>query len=207
MPYSIVKPDTGPSPNVDAAQIQDNFSSYAAVFSQTAGGAIYEHTPLNDPNQGDHETILFKIQSNDPGVNNNFDVLFSKNVTDHSGTQPQLFVQVPKFLPNAYNTRNTPNDSMQLTYNAVNVAGPIYQSFLVGGYLIYFGTVTSIAADITLVPAPTQILCALAASNNMDPGTTAPYRAATSIVSTSSFHIYGNPAGVYSYRWLAIAKA
>lgn len=99
-------------------------------------------------------------QASDPGVTQDLTVLYNKNAKSKLSTEPQLFVQIPKFLPTAQDTSKAPNSGMQITYNAVNTAGPQYQSFLIGGYLLYIGTVPVMVGNttITLVPTPTEIL-------------------------------------------------
>ena len=55
MTYSFTKPDSGPSPRIDVTQLQTDFSQFAGIFSSTAAGVNYNHTALNNKNQGDHE--------------------------------------------------------------------------------------------------------------------------------------------------------
>jgi hypothetical protein len=204
MTYSPVKPDSGPSPKIDAPQIQTNFSKFASIFSKTVIGVIYNHTAMNDSNQGDHESIILEKQLNDPGVTQNLDVIYCKDVTSKASIQPQLFVQIPKFLSN-----EIPNTPMQLTYNTVNIIGPNqFQSFLPGGYILYFGTTANIAVNITLVPAPTQILLANSTATNMTAGLGAiPFDVSTTIISNDTFKINSATAvGAYTFLWMAIAK-
>ena len=116
--------------------------------------------PLNDPNQGKHAAVIIQNQSTIPTVTKDLVNLFSMNSSSNAGTQPQIFAQIPKFLPNGGN-----NNPMQLTYNSVNTSAPIYYSFLPGGYLIYFGSAVTVGAipngavTVTLSPTPTSILC------------------------------------------------
>lgn len=212
MTYSFVKPDSGPSPKDDVTQIRTNFSQFGIVFNNN-------HTALNNPNQGDHENVIFEKQLADPGVDQNIDVLYCKDATSNTGTQPQLFVQIPQFLPNQNDWTSNPNLGMQLTYNQVNTAGPNqFQSFLAGGYLIYFGTDSGttvpnvlIADTITLSPAPTKIIVAIATPNTFD-STGAVFSVNTQITSNSTFVInssgnFANPPIPYSFGWVAIAQA
>lgn len=191
------------SPANQVTKVQGNFAKLASVFSQTIAGVIYNHTPFNNFNQGDHEAILLQNQTLDPGVNQTLNVLYSKNASSAVGTQPQLFLQIPQFLPN-----NIPNTPMQLTYNAVNTAGPVYQSFLPGGYLLFFGMTSNIAIPIVLTPTPTIIIMAIANPNNKTTvGTPIPFD--VSIVVTQPNTIKINSAlasGVYTFTWMAIAK-
>ena len=209
MTYSFQKPDAGPSPALDAAQIRTNFSQFASIFSTLIAGLSYNHTALNDRNQGDHESVILTLQAADPGVTEDLAVLYTKNASSMAGIQPQLFVQIPKFLPTDIDTTDALNAPMQLTYNSVNTAGPVYQSFLPGGYLLYFGSTSNIAVNITLSPAPTQILVAIATPNNMTIiGTPVPFDVSTTIVSNSQFKINSTAAiGVYSFGFVVIAKA
>jgi hypothetical protein len=200
MTYSHIKPDAGPSPALDASTIQTNFSQFATIFA-------VNHTLINDASQGEHEGMVFQLQSADPGVTQDLAVLYCKNATSKSGTQPQLFVQIPKFLPNQNDTTQAENTGMQLTYNSVNTAGPVYQSFLPGGYLLYFGSTSNIAVNITLSPAPTQIVMAIATPNNLTSiGTPIPFDVSTQILSNSTFKINSALAsGIYTFGWIAIA--
>jgi hypothetical protein len=212
--FSPDKPDAGPSPLIDVVQIRTDFSTYATVFAKN-------HTAFNTRNQGDHEDVILTLQTVNPGVNADLDVLYCIDAISHAGTQPQLFVQIPKFLPNAIDSTDAQNTPMQLTYNTVNIAGPQYQSFLPGGYLLYWGvdtgtTVTdvNITDTITLSPAPTQIIVAFATANTMTTGTSVPipFNESTQITSNSTFIINstGNGEGApiaYSFGWYAIAKA
>jgi hypothetical protein len=220
MSYVTTKPDSGKSPDLDAPTIQGNFAAYAGIFGTN-------HVPINSALQGDHSNVIFENQSADPGVTNDYTVLYSKNAAAKTGgPQPQLFVQIPQFLPNAQDTRNAPNIGMQLTYNTVNTAGPQYQSFLVGGYILYFGvdsgttsgsgsTSNPIQDTITLVPAPTKILLAIAEPQTMTAvGTPTPLNVGTQILgSTNQFKIFSNPGkglvpgSAYSFGWLAIGRA
>lgn len=152
----------------------------------------------------------FAVASLDPGVNNNFTALYPKNVTAATGgTKPQLFIQVPKFLPTNEDSTNAPNIGMQLTCNQVNTAGPQYQSFLPGGYLIYWGTTNNIGTVITLSPAPSKILVAIATANTMTTAGNGPFDVSTSVLSASTFRInsqlnVGGGVIAYSFGWYAI---
>ncbi len=208
MTYTPTKPDQGPSPFIDVPTIQQNFAVYNTVFSAN-------HVAMNKFNQGNHKGIIFQNQTDEPDEVINSAHIFSFDAPSNAGIQPQLWVKVPKFLPN-----EVPNTKMQLTYNEVNIAGPQYQSFLMGGYLIYFGVITGntstiipISTQITLVPAPTEIVMAIAVPNtfNTQGGTfgPGPFDAFTKIDSTSQFTISssgnGNrPSIPYTFSWVAI---
>lgn len=198
MTYNPLIPIGEDSPANQAAKIRQNFSSLASVFSRTVAGSVYNHTPFNNFNQGDHETILFQKQSSDHGVSLNLDVLYAKDVVSASSTEPQLFVQIPQFVP------NKTNSPMQLTFNVVNTVGPIYQSFLPGGYLLYFGTAPNNALPITLVPTPKEIIIVLA-----EPNSNAGFRDVSAIITNpDKITLYsGINTGAIPLSWLAIAKA
>ena len=195
------------SPANQVVQIQTNFAQFAAKFSALVAGVRYNHTALNNINQGDHESIILQKQLSDPGVTQNLDVIYSKDATSFLSTQPQIFVQIPKFLPN-----NIPNIPMQLTYNSVNTSAPIYQSFLAGGYIFYFGDVTAVPATITLSPTPSSIQMAIAQANTMTTvGTPIPVDAEiVANQTTKQITISSNLAagvGVYRFSWMAIGTA
>lgn len=217
-----MKPDAGPSPALDAPTIQTNFAQFASIFSNTIAGIIQNHTPLNNRNQGDHESVIMQLQTGDPGITQDLDSLYAKNASSNAGTQPQLWLQIPKFLPTIKDPTNNPNLGMQLTYNSVGLAGPQYYSFIGGQqlYLVYFGTDTGTSASsiidtITLSPAPTKILMAIATPNNFTvgrPGAQIPFTVSTLVTSSNTFQIFstGNLAGSgpaipYSFGWIAIA--
>ena len=113
-----------------------------------------------------------------------------------------------KFLPTSSDGTDAPNIGMQLTQSSVNTVGPNqFQSFLLGGYLLHFGTVTATGA-VVLVPAGSAILTALAIPNTMDvSGTPTPFFVSVSITNNSTFVIHSNATGVFSITWLAISKA
>lgn len=195
MTYLPNKPDQGSSPSIDVSTIQGNFAAFNNAFS-------VNHIAMNQQKQGDHAAIIFQLQSADPGVTQDLDVLYNKNATSNAGTQPQLFVQIPLFLPTANDTTNAPNAPMQLTYNSVNVAGPQYQSFITGGYLVFMGTTTDITVPITLSTAPTALLLAIATPNTLNGSTY--WKCATQILTSSTFKIISNATGIYSFTWIAI---
>jgi len=204
MTYTPIKPDSGPSPAVDTTYIRDNFAQFAAIFSSTAGGIIYNHTPINDRNQGDHEVVLLEKQATDPEVTENWATLYAKDANSNAGIQPQIFARIQKFLPTNIDPRNAQNTPMQLTYNQVNTAGPVYQSFIPGGFLVYFGTTNNIAVPITVSPVPTSLFLAIAAPYNVTTGNI-PFDTTTEILSTSQFRINSLSAtGVYTFGWVAI---
>lgn len=203
------------SPDTSSSPVQVNFAQFAAIFSQNPSGVIYNHMSLNDSNQGKHAAVLMENQSSDPGVMQDLTVLFNKNAPSASGTQPQLFVQIPKFLPTSADPTDAKNISMQLTYNSVNTIGPQYQSFLPGGYLLYFGSTNTIGSAIVLSPIPTEILCAIAlptgvgnAKNGGATRTNVPYDSNVAVTQPKTVKINSSraPSGATFY-YLIIAKA
>lgn len=202
MTYSPITPQSQPSPKDTQLQIQTNFAQFATIFAQN-------HTALNNSNQGKHEKVILENLPADPGVINDLVSLYNKNATSKSGIQPQLFAQILKFLPTPNDSRDVPNTGMQLTQSVVNTTGPNqYQSFLPGNYMLYFGTVTTAPATVTLIPAPTTILCAIAIPNNLSsPATPTPFSASTNVTSNSTFDIISDSTGVFTIMWVAIATA
>lgn len=159
------------TPEFSALPIQVNFEEFFNIFSSTVGGVIYNHIALNDFNQGKHGAVIMQKQADAPAINQNLDVLVTLDAQTAAGTQPQLFVKVPKFLPTNLDTKDAANNPMRLTYNQVNTTGPQYQSFLPGGYLVYFGSTNNIANTITVTPNPSAIITALASPTGSTGGT------------------------------------
>lgn len=205
MTYNPNSPNGTQSPKDQVVQVMTNFSQFAAIFSSTVAGVVYNHTALNLQKQGDHESIIITNQTIDPTIENAV-VLYAKNATSKAGTQPQLFYKTPQFLPDEINPDTPGNPPVQLTYNTVNIAGPVYQSFLPGGYLFYFGTRTG-AGQITLSPQPTKILIAIAYPNELTTvGTPVPDDVSVQITSNFQFNIISSSAQLTdTFTWLAIA--
>lgn len=202
MTYVPNTPQAKPSPKDTQAQIQTNFAQWAAKF-------LINHVAMNASNQGDHQAVVLQNQSVDPDVIQDQVTLFCKNATSQAGTEPQLHAKIKKFLPTLSDPRNAPNDAMQLTYNTVNTVGPNqFQSFLIGGYLLYFGTVTAVGT-VTLSPAPSQIIVAIAQPNNLSTsGTPIANTVSTNILNNSQFQILSSTAtGVFSFTYIVIARA
>lgn len=216
MNYNQLKPDPGPSPALDAPTIQGNFEYYGNLLSDN-------HIAMNEQFQGNHSDIIFESQLKDPGVTTNLTVLYSKLASSQSGSQPELFVQIPTFLPTALDTtpsaisKNTP---MRLSYSSVGTAGPIFYSFLPGGYVIYWGTASlsvpknsTASTTVTISPIASRILIAIAV-----PITQVAFALpnslplATNVNNNSSFTIYvnGNSTNAtitYDLLWFAIGNA
>ncbi len=208
MVYTFKKPDGGPSPLLDAPNIQGNFSTYGTVFGNN-------HIAMNGNNQGDHTTIIFETQTADPGVSSNIDNLYSKDVVMRIGTQPEVFLQIPMFLPKTPDWTQNLNRGMQLTYSTVDLIGPQYQSFLFGGYIIFFGIVTgntstsvTVSSVVTLTNPPTNLLDVIVQTNTVSPdASTTPLDQATNIDSNSQFTIRTikqTASYAFTYRWVAI---
>jgi hypothetical protein len=216
MTYNPEQPLVTDTPQISAPFIQVNFAQFAAIFSKLIGGVNYNHMPMNDENQGKHAAMIFENQILDPGVEGDLTVLYSKDAASHASTEPQLFAQIPKFLPTDLDTTNAPNDPMQLTYNSVNTAGPMYYTFLPGGYIVYFGMVIATALipyTITLSPVPSEVISIFAFPQTVDL-TSAHQPLKISVFNNQpapgSFNVYTIfPAGInfYDFSWMAIAKA
>ncbi len=215
MSYNPNTPSSQSSPKSSVSGIQTNFSQFAGIFSSTSGGVIYNHIPLNNFNQGKHAAVLMQNQGFDFGIGKtqSLAILYSKNAPPAAtgGTQPQLFVQIPKFLPTELDTTKFNNPGMQLTYNTVNTSGPIYQSFLPGGYIFYFGSTTTIGTPIVLSPIPTNILCVQAipqGTSTVGGQTNVPYDVGVVVMQPGTIQINSTRApGGAKFLWLAIAQA
>lgn len=209
MVYDRRKPDPGPSPEVDASQIQENFEDYDLAFG-------LNHVPMNSFNQGSHEAIVFKKRNSGPTNVISEIALFNRDVIPPTSFS-ELFVKIPKFLPTQNDSRQADNVSMQLTFHKVNTAGPQYQSFLFSGYLIYLGSGSGMTAGanvntsdtITLMlPTPTKILVTLPVANSKN-SANEPMRITANITGTNTFDVItsGNTLAApipYSFTWTAI---
>jgi hypothetical protein len=144
-----------------------------------------------------------EIQTADPNVTEDLVGLYCKDAVSQAGTQPQLFAQIKKFLPTALDSTNAVNIPMQLTYNSVNTAGPQFQSFLVGGLLIFFGFTNNIAATITLSPSPSSLQLAIAIPTNF--AGAVPNNVNTNITQPNKFKINSTTASAGDvFYWVAI---
>lgn len=195
MTYLPNEPKDLPPPVVATTQMRTNFAQFQTVFSNN-------HSALNTSNQGKHEKVIFEQQSDDPGITSNYIAMYAKSVTNNINTQPQGFIQIPKFLPN-----DQPNLAEQITYNTVNTAGPIYQTFLPGGYVLYFGVVNVVPITITLLPACNGIATVVVNANNTDifDAFTFPFDVYAEVANPNQFTIKSNTAhGTYTFTWTAI---
>lgn len=208
MTYDPTIPASTSSPKTSAANIQANFSQFSTIFSKTSVGVVYNHMALNDANAaGKHAVVRFQRQTADPGVELDLDVLYCKNATLQIGVLSQLFLQIPTFLPTDFDTTKAANTPMLLTYNQVNTAGPIYQSFLIGGYILYFGSTTNIATPIVLSPAPKNILCVQAIPQGVVSGNI-PYNVGVVVTQPKTIKINSsNAPGGATFLWLGIGTA
>ncbi len=214
MTYVPTKPDTGKSPFLDAPTIKNNFALFQTVFGNN-------HNTLNATNAGDHTIVTFNAQINHAAIPINGTTLYSRNASSKAGTEPQLFLRVPTFLPTNQDKSVAPSAPMQLTYNTVNLTGaPVYQSFLIGGYLVYWGSVTGMTAGqnvqttdvVILTPAPTKLLLAQASPNTVTSSTAVQnFTIATQIDSVLNDRFTVTTSGnnrsaliAYSFTWMAI---
>ena len=223
MSYDPNIPSPESSPISSVSQIQTNFAQFASIFSNL-NGIFYNHVAFSntDSAQGKHGAVIFENQSSDPGVIQSLDVLYSKDASSRSGTQPQLFIQIPQVLPTNIDKNPATNAPMQLTYNSVGMAGPIYYSFLPGGYLIYFGSAVTAGAPpngtvtITLSPVPTFIISVQAvptgtgnAANGGATRTNVPFDSwviVNQALSTIQINSQRATAGS-TFLWMAVCKA
>lgn len=200
--YDPNQPQNLPPPATGVNSVRTNFSTYATVFDNN-------HVALNVSNQGKHTNVIFQEQSSDPSVDGSFSALFGKSVVAASATFQGLFAKIPQFL-----SLDKPNNPMQLTFNVVNTTGvPFYQSFLPGGYILYFGSIPSaniVNTQITLVPAPSKILCVIPnptkfAGVGINPSK--PIQVAVTVNNASQFTINATfPTGTGDIKWLAICR-
>jgi hypothetical protein len=195
-------PSAQNSPLGSYAQIQTNYAQYASIFSSQASGVIYNHFPLNSSTQGNHAAVLFDNQITDPPVTNNLVALYAKKYPANVG-QPELFLRIKNFLPNGMQ-----NYPMMWTLNTVSLSSP-YQSFLLGGYIIFWGSATRSGPDTTLItlsPAPSSLINAFASANQ---GTsTSGSNIGTQILTSSTFNIVWGMTPVFaSAGWMAIGVA
>ncbi len=204
MTYNPKIPVGNNSPANQASAIQTDFSQFASIFSSTSGGANYNHRAINSDNQGKHESVIFQNQAGTPFFNGRYISIFSKNSASKASTEPQLFYKLPVFLPIPQDTNKAGNSAILWTYNKVNTVGPVYQSFLMGGYLLYFGQVSALG-DITLTPSPTKIIMAIAYPNNLSGGQ--PFSVNVNIKNTNTITIFSNASGAFTFTWMAIANA
>lgn len=207
MTYIPTKPDSGPSPLLDASTIQGDFSIWGTVFANN-------HVGMNMKNQGDHTNVIFTNQASGPPITQDLAVLFAKDATSAGPvTKPQLFVKVPKFLPTTQDPE-APSiinpSAMQLTCNTVNTVGPQYQSFLPGGYLLYMGSISNVSTStlVTLSPTPTKILLAIATIDKVLPAGTIPFLISTNLstTNTAQFTIFTNATTPNTVQFWAVAQ-
>ena len=213
MTYNPEIPLVTESPDTSSSPIQVNFSQFDTIFSNLVAGIYYNHMKMNLSTQGKHGAVIFQKQTTDPTVNQDQVDIYAKDATSNTSTEPQLFARIPVFLPTKFDTTEATNTPMQLTFNSVNTAGPVYHSFLPGGLIIYFGSVNDIVPSIVLTPQPTKILVALAFPNNVTTvGQPIPYTVSTRINGNTSFNIFSNlnftgPVVPYTFTWVAIGTA
>lgn len=204
MTYNKGIPLGNNSPANQVVGIQTNFSQFASIFSSSLAGANYNHRAINSDNQGKHESVIFQNQAGTPFFNGRYISIFSKNATSKASTEPQLFYKLPVFLPTPQDPNKPGNGAILWTYNKVNTAGPIYQSFLMGGYLLYFGQVSALG-DIILSPSPTKIVMAMAYPNTFSGPQ--PFSVNVNIKNTNTITIFSNASGAFTFTWMAIANA
>jgi hypothetical protein len=191
MSYDPTVPASTTTPALSVGDVRANFSQFFTVFGQN-------HVPLNDFNQGKHSTVIFEKQTAIPSVTDDQATVYAKDQTDVFGTEPQLFAKIKESV-------DLPNLPFQLTLNQVNTTGPNqYQSFIMGGYLVYVGNTNNIAANITLSPAPSSILCVHAVPQAVG-GSGIPYTVGVVVTQPSTIKINSsNAPGGTTFLWFAI---
>jgi hypothetical protein len=207
------------SPATQQLQVKTNFSQFPAIFSSSSGGINYNHTAINTSNQGKHETVILTQQTSDPVISTDYVALYAKTAVQAAGNALEVFMRIPQFNPTIL------NNPIQLTYNQVNTAGPQYQSFLPGGYIMYFGSKSGITTNantlifpITVSPTPSGNLTPIAATNtNSSRGGGGGGRIgcaiSANVTSVNQFTIYMespysslNPMAPYILTWVALAQ-
>lgn len=198
MTFDPTIPTDLPPPKIAVDELRLNFSEYATVFDNN-------HIALNATYQGKHSDVILQRQLLDPIISGDFDSLYSKSVVTTSNTSDELFVRIPQFLPPEF-----PNIPMQLTFNSINTSAPEFQSFMIGGYIVYFGKITTVPFLVTLVPTPSEILCIIANGNSFTSiGTPIPIDVAVLKSGVNNFQFTITSAAFTagdSISWFAIAK-
>lgn len=191
MSYDPTIPASTSTPTLSVGDIRANFSQFFTIFKQN-------HVALNNFNQGKHSEVILEKQTLHPTVREDQVTVYAKDKVDVFGTEPQIFAQVKK-------TPGLPNLPFQLTLNQVNITGPNqYQSFIMGGYLVYIGNTNNIAANITLSPAPASILCVQAVPQAFG-GSGIPYTVGVVVTQPATIKINSsNAPGGTTFLWFAI---
>ncbi len=212
MSYSANSPQDLPPPNIAVDQIRANFNQFANSLAAS-------HTPMNDENQGKHEAVIFQALGSTPSGGNTGDNMWCERITNSSptSTAAQLFMRVPAF-------GGLPALRQQLTYDVVNTAGPVYQSFTPGifltdrqspsCYLWYFGQASfsspASSVDVTLTPAPRKILCIIANPQQFN-AATVPGPKGCSVLAkadNTGFTIFGpNNTNPNTFTWIALGAS
>ena len=142
-------PQPTQSPSSSQPFILINNQNWPTIFGRN-------HVTMNNNNQGKHGAVIYKTQTALPSVTGDWGTIFSLSVGSNSGTNTQLFYRTKQFVP------GQTNSPMQFTFNQVNLVGADQQSFIMGGYLVYFGTFNlnggaGTNTTITLSPQPASI--------------------------------------------------
>lgn len=200
MTYDPNQPSENTSPSTSVGSIRTNFSQFYTIFSNYVGNIYYNHISPNDDNQGNHGAVIFQKQTEDPDVEDNIAVLYAKDLTTAASTEPQIFCRNQE-------TQALPDLPFPITYNKVSLSAVQYQTFMMGGYLVYIGVTNNIAVPITLTPIPTSILNVQISVQDVN-GTNIPYDGGVVVTQPDTIKINStNAPGGTNYLWLAIAKA
>ncbi len=207
MTYNPNQPSSSSSPTSSVASIRTNYAIFASIFSNQVLGINYNHMPLNDVNQGKHAAVMMLNVGVPYPASLSGTVLGLKSVnTVGAGNHPQLFVKVPRFLPTTLDTTPQPQTSeMQLTYNVVNLAGPIFQSFLPGGYILYMATTTTTGSNITVTPTPTKIVMVQAVCQATRVSKI-PFQCNVTVTQPDKFLITSDAPALSNFRYMVIAQ-
>lgn len=208
MTYDPKVPEIQESPKTSCVPIQENFLNFSTAFSNLITGVVHGHINLNDFNKGKHAAVMFQRQTIDPDVTLDLTTLYAKNAASAAGTHIQLFSRILKFLPTEQDTTDASNTPIQLTYDKVNTGGPQYQSFLPGGYILYFGSQTNIANSIALSPTPSEILSVMSmATDTRGISGTPAVDSSVEVTQPNIFKINSFFGASQTFLWLAIARA
>lgn len=129
IPFDDNIPNGTDAMQLSCPQLRSNFEQVYNAFAEN-------HIPITTPNDifsGMHTELQMTSQS-DPTTLSNEVALYSKTGT---GSQPQIFFR-----------GLSSGNIIQLSYQNVISTGPYYQSFIAGPYILLFGKITGIPANV-----------------------------------------------------------
>ena len=135
-------------------QIKANFQAINSVWAQN-------HRKLNDPQQGQHNLLLFRPQPADPTTLADQVALYTKLVT---GT-PQIFFRPQNNATPIQMTYSSLSTGLQSTNPDVYL--PTQYSFMAGPFVVYGGLIKAANNNqtVTLIPSTTLIYVGLTTQN------------------------------------------